>query len=391
MPSAAVPGIHSFLTIIGFACLALAAFHGILTSIAALVWRVHRPSTQSRVMPPVTLLKPLCGAEPGLYAHLRSFCVQDYRELQIVFGVRDPSDAALAVVERLRAEFPGLPIDVAIDSQLHGSNYKISNLINMVAFARHDVLAIADSDTSVGGDYLHSVIAPLLDTRVGLVTCLYRDVPTPGIWSRLGAMYINEWYMPSVQLAWLFGHQQYASGQTLCLRRQTLEAIGGFQAMADHLADDYRLGELVRAQGMRIVLSPTEVAAEHHEPDLDSLTRHELRWMRTIRALRPLSFRLLFLSFTLPLALLGLALAASEHTLSAAVWTLFVVAIAARLILHFVHRAGSSGTRLSDLWLVPVRDGLLGWFWLLSLFGSRITWRGDEFDVDADGILHRSP
>jgi ceramide glucosyltransferase len=391
MPGVVVPGIHTLLTIAGFACVGLAACYGVLTTIAVLVWRARRPAMHPRVMPPVTLLKPLCGAEPGLYAHLRSFCVQDYSEFQIVFGVRDPADAALAVVSRLQAEFPRLPIDVAVNPQLHGSNYKISNLINMVALARHDVLAIADSDTSVGADYLRSVTGPLLERQVGLVTCLYCDVPTAGIWSRLGAMYINEWYMPSVQLAWLFGHERYASGQTLCLRRQTLESIGGFEAMRDHLADDYRLGELICAQGMRIVLSPTEVLAEHHEPDFESLTRHELRWMRTIRALRPRSFCLLFLSFTLPLAGVGLALAASGHALSPAVWTLFDIALAARLVPHFAHRAGGIRRRLADLWLVPVRDGLLGWFWLQSFFGSKVTWRGGEFDVDANGIMHRSP
>ena len=139
---------------------------------------------------PVTVLKPLCGAEPGLYDHLRSFCQQDHPDYQIVFGVRDPTDPALAVVERLVAEYPSLPIDVVVNPQQHGSNCKISNLINMVARARHDVLAMADSDTFVGPDYLTIVTAPLLDHNVGLVTCIYRGVPTQGIWSRLGAMYI---------------------------------------------------------------------------------------------------------------------------------------------------------------------------------------------------------
>ena len=140
-------------------------------------------------------------------------------------------------------------------------------------------------------DYLATVTAPLLDSGVGLVTCMYRGMPTPRIWSRLGAMYINEWYMPSVLLAWLFGHQGYVSGQTICVRRDTLQAIGGLRAVVDHLADDYRLGELVRRLGLRIVLSPYVVKGEHHEPKAGSLIRHELRWMRTLRVLRPRSFR----------------------------------------------------------------------------------------------------
>ncbi len=195
-----------------------------------------------------------------------------------------------------------MPIELVINPQLHGSNCKISNLINMLPYARHDMLVMADSDAFVGPDYLASVTAPLLDRDIGLVTCIYRGMPTSGIWSRLGAMYINEWYIPSVLLAWLFGHQGYVSGQTACLRRETLQAIGGLRMLANHLADDYRLGELVRRLGLRIVLSPYVVDGEHHEPTYDSLTRHELRWMRTIRVLRPNSFRFLFVGFSLPLA-----------------------------------------------------------------------------------------
>jgi ceramide glucosyltransferase len=239
----------------------------------------------------------LCGAEPGLYEHLRSFCRQDYPEFQIVFGLRDAADPACSVVERLRAEFPSLPIDIVVNPQQHGCNHKTSNLINMLVRARHDVLAMADSDVFVGPDYLRTVTAPLMDRNVGLVTCIYQDIPTGWIWSRLGAMYINEWYVPMVLLGWLFGNQSYASGQTLCLRQETLQAIGGLQAISNHLAEDYRLGELIRGLGQRIELSHYVVKGLHHEKDLDALARHELRWMRTLRALRPRSFRLFFLTF----------------------------------------------------------------------------------------------
>jgi ceramide glucosyltransferase len=389
-----LPYIHWSIAVLGLACLGAAGCYSVLTLTAVLVWRLRRPTLHPRIMPPVTLLKPLCGAEHGLYERLRSFCQQDYRQFQIVFGVRDPADPAIVVVRRLQQEFPALAIDVVASPQLHGSNYKISNLINMVEQARHDVLIIADSDTFVGPDYLRSVTAPLLDRTVGLVTCPYRDVPTAPVWSRLGAMYINEWYMPSVLLAWLFGGGCYASGQTLCLRRQTLQQIGGFQAITNHLADDYRLGELIRGTGLSIVLSPTVVMAEHDEPDLEALTRHELRWMRTIRMLRPRSFRLLFLTFSLPMAIAGFALsaAAAEPVLVLTARWLLATAVLARLGVHFAHRIRSEQTSdrsaLADLWLLPVRDALLGWFWFVSFLSSRISWRGGEFDVDADGIMH---
>lgn len=382
--------IHPLEGIIGFASLAVAAGYAVLALVAVSVWQIRRTAKTPSKLPPVTVLKPLCGAEPGLYENLRSFCQQDYPEYQIVFGVRDPADPALRVVERLVAELPSVPIAVVIDKRQHGNNHKISSLVNMLSRARHEVLAIADSDAFVGPDYLRTVTASLLDPKVGLVTCVYRGMPTLRIWSRLGAMYINEWYMPSVLLAWLFGHESYVSGQTMCLRRGTLQAIGGLRAIADHLADDYRLGELVRGLGLRIELSPYLLKAEHHEPTLDLLTRHELRWMSTLRVLRPRSFRMIFLTFSLPLATFGLALTAlAEPSLRMAAWALFQITVAARLALHFAHRLRGERPLFADLWLLPVRDLLICWVWWRSFFTSRLTWRGNEFDVGADGIMRK--
>jgi ceramide glucosyltransferase len=291
------------------------------------------------------------------------------------------------VVKRLAAEFPSLPIELVINPQLHGSNLKVSNLINMLPSARHDILVMADSDAFVGTDYLATVTGPLLAHDVGLVTCIYRGTPTKGMWSRLGAMYINEWYVPSVLLAWLFGHDGYVSGQTVCLRRDTLHALGGLRELADHLADDHRLGELVRGLGLRIVLSPYVVDGEHHEPNFNSLTRHELRWMRTIHVLRPRSFRWIFLTFSLPLAVIGIAAAGAESPPSTTAWVLVGITVLARLVLHFVHRLRDDRPRMSDLWLLPVRDCLICWVWCRSFFTSHVTWRGKEFDVDADGVM----
>jgi len=382
-----MPSIQAVVTVVGFVCLGLAAGYSLVTVVAVLAWRMQRRPSKARSMPPITVLKPLCGAEPGLLEHLRSFCRQDYPEFQIVFGVRDAGDPACALVKRLAAEFPSVPIELVINPQLHGTNLKISNLINMLPYARHDMLAMADSDAFVGSDYLATVTAPLLDQEVGLVTCIYRGTATGGIWSRLGAMYINEWYVPSVLLAWLFGYEGYVSGQTVCLRRDTLDALGGLRVMTNHLADDHRLGELVRGLGLRIVLSPYVVDGEHHEPTVASLTRHELRWMRTIHVLRPRSFRLIFITFSFPLAVLGLIAALSESPFAAAAWVLFGISLLARLVLHFVHRLRDDRALVSDLWLLPVRDVLICWVWCRSFFTSHVTWRGKEFDVGSDGVM----
>jgi ceramide glucosyltransferase len=381
----------SLATIVAFVILSIAAVYEVLTVIAVLVWRMPGKRVAMPLRPPISVLKPLRGAEPGLYEHLRSFCVQDYPEFEIVFGVTDPEDPARAVIDRLVREFPAVKILTVVDARVHGSNGKISNLMNMLPHARHDWLVMSDSDSYVGPGYLEAVAAPLLDPAVGVVTCLYRGVPTRLVWSRLGAMYINEWYLPTVILAWLFGHEGYVSGQTCCIRRGTLEAVGGFRALVDHLADDHRLGTLVRALGLKIVLSRYMVKAEHHERDLTAVTRHELRWMRTLRALRPMSLRGIFLTFSLPLAVIGIACAAAQPSISLAAWALFCATVVARLMLHFVHRLQGERSLLADLWLLPVRDVLLCWVWCRSLFTSRVTWRGDEFTVNPDGTMHRLP
>jgi ceramide glucosyltransferase len=379
---------HPLIASIGFVSLIAAVGYLLVTLLAIPAWFLRRWPKRPPSPPPVTLLKPLCGAEPRLYENLRSFCVQNYPAFEIVFGVRDPSDPACQVVERLIAEFPSLPIKLVGNPKLHGSNRKVSNLINMLPHVSHELLVMADSDAFVGADYLATVTAPLLDGTVGLVTCLYRAFPTRAVWSRLGAMYVNEWYMPLVRLSWLFGYRGYVSGQTLCMRHSTLRAIGGLQVLADQLAEDHRLGQLVSALNLKIELSPYVVDGEHHEPDLRSVTLHELRWMRTIRALRPKSFLGIFLTFSLPMALLGMGLAATAPSPSPVAWGLFGLALLARVALHLAHRLGTARPMLPDLWLLPVCDLMIFWVWCRSLFTSRVAWRNDEFNVDADGVMH---
>jgi ceramide glucosyltransferase len=207
-------------------------------------------------------------------------------------------------------------------------------------------------------------------------------------------MYVNEWFVPSVLLAWFFGHRQYSSGQTLCMQRDTLQAIGGLEAIANHIADDYRLGELIRGLGKRIVLSGYEVEVEHHEPTVGALVSHELRWMRTLHVVSPKSFRCLFLSFGVPLALIGIVFTLLGSMALGPAWLLLGITVAARLALHFAHRlrpyrSRPEGSMFADLWLTPARDLLLCWTWLRSFFASSIIWRGSEFNVDAHGVMRR--
>jgi ceramide glucosyltransferase len=330
-------------------------------------------------LPPVTVLKPLCGTEHELYESLRSFCDQQYPDFQVVFGVSDASDPAIAVVRRLQLEFPGRHLDLVVDRRQHGSNRKVSNLINMMAFVRHDHLVIADSDVRVTPDYLSRVVPPLQDPGVGIVTCAYRGRPVSGFWSLLGSLFINEWFMPSVGVAALSGSREFAFGVTIGIRRQVLAGVGGFTAIADQLADDYRLGELTRDRGLRTVLSDVVVETSVHEPRFADLVSHELRWLRTIRAVRPLGYLLSFVTFSVPAAALGAALTGGAP-LSL---TMLAITAAARLLLHT--RARRPGASAAQLWVLPFRDSLNVVLWGWSFTTRRVHWRDDYYRVSRDG------
>jgi ceramide glucosyltransferase len=341
-----------------------------------------RPSRlETAAAPPVTVLKPLCGAEHALYECLRSFCEQDYSRFQIVFGVSDSDDPAVAVVRQLQHEFPGRDLKIAIDGRQHGGSPKVSNLINMMALARYDYLVISDSDVRVTRDYLAKVVAPLHDPRVGIVTCCYRGWARAGLWSLLGSMFINEWFTPSVRVAAMAGSRSFAFGATIAIRRHVLASIGGFMAIANQLADDYRLGELTRRMGLTTVLSEVVVETCVDERNLGELVRHELRWLRTIRAVRPVGHALSFITFGIPVAALGSLLAAG----AVSVLAMLAITVATRIMLHSTLR--NPGAALLQLLVVPLRDTLSFALWGWSFATRRVHWRDDHFQVTRDGSV----
>jgi ceramide glucosyltransferase len=372
---------HPWLIRCGTALAALAMSYSI-TAWRAVRRQIRPPRVAMSDAPPVTVLKPLCGAEPATYECLRSFCEQDYSRFQIVFGVSDPHDPAIAVVRRLQREFPSRDLDIAIDGRQHGSSPKVSNLINMMALARHDYLVIADSDVRVTRGYLAKVVAPLLDPRVGIVTCSYRGWPRAGLWSLLGCLFINEWFTPSVRVAAMAGSRSFAFGATIAIRRHVLASIGGFMAIANQLADDYRLGELTRRMGLRTVLSEVVVETCVDERNLGELLRHELRWLRTIRAVQPVGHALSFITFGVPVAALGSLLAAGALP----ALTMLGITAAARLMLHSTVR--KPGSALSHLLILPLRDMLSFALWGWSFATSRVRWRDEHFQVTSDGSVH---
>jgi ceramide glucosyltransferase len=337
--------------------------------------------------PAVSVLKPLCGLEPKLYENLRSFFQLDYPGVQILFGVRDAGDPARGVAERLKAEFPQADVTIVVDGRQYGANPKLSNLINMIAAARHDVLVLSDSDIRVPPDYLARVVAPLGEPRVGAVTCAYTAHPgTPRLAARMASLQINDWFLPSVLVASGLGEVDFCMGSTIALRRDALQALGGFRALRDVLADDYEIGRRLVDRGYRIALSECVVDTVANEIDMKELLRHELRWARTIRTVRPLGFAGMFITHTASMCLLaGLALAATGAG-SVAAMAMVAIGLLARLNLHcdIVRRfAAPRGTS----WLMPMRDALSLGIWAASFTGRRVTWRGQDFSVRQDGSL----
>ncbi|WP_414444327.1 bacteriohopanetetrol glucosamine biosynthesis glycosyltransferase HpnI [Burkholderia sp. 22PA0106] len=335
---------------------------------------------------PVSVLKPLCGAEPRLYENLSSFCAQRHPCHQIVCGVASPDDPAIAVVHRLQANFPDCDITLVVDARIHGKNLKVSNLINMTGHARYDRLVIADSDIAVEPDYLERVTAPLDDPAIGVVTCLYRARGVGGFWPQLGAQFVDAWFAPSVRIAHAGGSSDFGFGATLALTRDTLERIGGLAALKDELADDYWLAALPRRHGRRTALSEVNVVTDVTESGLVGLWRRETRWLRTIRSLKPAGFASLIVTFTVPWLAVGAHLAARlDGTFTGAVAVAVVTCGAvARLAMH-ARGSASRGVFWRGLPLVPVRDTLLLLEWFAAAFGSHVHWRGARITVAGAG------
>jgi ceramide glucosyltransferase len=341
-------------------------------------------ATNRAPRPAVTIFKPAHGDEPGLEENLASFCAQDYPDFDVVFGTLDPADPALNVMRRVAARYPDRTSVVSGDGVARHRNPKMATLQPMISRARGDIVVIADSDMRVGPGYLHAIVAPFDDPRTGAVTCVFHGEPADrGVASALAAMAITEQFMPSALVANAVEPMTYCFGSTMAVRRDVLEAIGGIHALGDRLADDYALGGLVVAHGYRIQLSPYVVTNVVSEPGLRHLVEHELRWARTIRGVRFVSYTGLILTYPLPLALINLAVARKRRRALA----LVVLAAGLRATLHERANRTFRTRRRPAVWLIPVRDALGVVIWALGLFGRHVRWRDEDYRMSGGGRL----
>ena len=364
-----------------FLCLAAAGCLYLI--VAAAVARLPSGGRAAAAPPPaVSVLKPLHGDEPRLFDDLATFCAQDYpAPVEIVCGVRDPTDSAIAVVKRAQAAFPDADLKLVVDETPLGANLKVANLANIARRAGRDCLVISDSDIAVEPRYLERVAATLAGAGVGAVTCFYYGAAATGFWSQLSALAIDAHFLPNALFGLGAGLATPCFGSTIALTRARLTEIGGFEAVADRLADDYAIGEAVRARGLSVAVADVLVAHSCAETSFGELWRHELRWARTIRSVAPLGYAGSFLTHPLGAALI--AAATGAPALGAG---LAALAIVCRIVLFGAIRR-RFGFAAPPSWLLPLRDLLSFATFVAGFFGGALSWRDKRFDLRPDGRL----
>ena len=363
----------------------IAAIASLGYTAAAIACSVHfgrRERETSEKQPPVTLIVPLHGAEPLLEENLRAFAEQNYPDLQVVLGVAHAGDPALPIARAVAAALPDRRIDIDIGEDASARNPKLANVLSMMRLVRNTTLILADSDTRVDADYVRAVTAPLQNAEIGAVTALFAGVPTCSFASKIGAMFVNEQFIPSALVDRLFGPLRHCFGPTNAFRAAVLQSIGGFDALAPHLADDFMLGKFISQRGLRVVISKYVIRTMVSDPTLAALWEHELRWHRTIRGLQPAGYAGMFLTFPVPLALL--AFAAAPRRVPAMI--LLGAAIVARIALQRV-AARALGVPPADVWLIPVRDCFGLAVWARGLTGHDVRWRGAPLKMAAGDFL----
>jgi ceramide glucosyltransferase len=348
-----------------------------LMAIAACLRHLMLRDPPSRQLPPVSILKPIRGRDPRFYEAIRSHAMQDYPTFEILFGVSDPHDTSIADIEQLQAEFPHLSIRL-LRTSTKAPNGKVGTLIDLAREAEHAILLVNDSDIAVPACYLRQIVGPLAHPQVGVVTCLYRATAdhVPGKWEALG---IASDFAPSVLVAPLTGVKEFALGSTLLFRREDLDRIGGFDALAGYIADDYQLAKRITGLGRRVCLSRVVVETCLRGERWGDVWRHQLRWHRTIRVSRG--------------AYAGLPVThASLWSLVAIVaghpgWAVCLLAV--RIMMGLVAGWCVLGSRLVLGWwpLIPLRDLWGSAVWAAGLFGSTVEWRGERMRLSRDGRI----
>jgi ceramide glucosyltransferase len=326
---------------------------------------------------PVSILKPLSGLDSGLESNLRTFFEQDYRDFEILFAVRHVNDPAVAVVEKLQGEYPGVRSRLLLTGDPPYPNAKVFSLDRMLAAAEHNLIVMSDSDIRVGPDLLRTVAGEFRDPALGVATCPYRAVAGRSFWSRIEAIGMNTDFLAGILVARMLEGMRFAVGPTVVARRGAIESIGGFDRLKDYLAEDFALGKFAAEAGQGVGLSSYVV--EHHigSQGLAHNARHRLRWARSTRRSRPAGYFGQLFTLSLPLAALLVAVCPAWWPLLP--FTLTIRAAAAWTVSRTV-----LGARINWV-LLPVEDAAACLTWVAGFFGNSIDWRGQRYQLAPDG------
>jgi ceramide glucosyltransferase len=361
-------------------------------------FRRQRPVVDPSFTPPVSLLKPLHGAEPNLAEHLEGFFQQDYPAYEILFCARTLNDAGLQTAREVAARHPSIPARFLICGEPPFANAKVASLERMAQAAQHELLIVSDSDVRVTPQYLRAVVGPFADPGVGVVTCPYRGVPSPALpvghrqtsalWAQLEGAGMSIEMTAGVLVANMLEGMQFALGPTMAVRRACVQEMGGFRVLGQYCADDFLLGNLIAAKGHRVVFS-------HHAIDhivlntgfLDSM-RHQVRWSKSTRFSRPKGHFGTSLTFSMPFALLAFVAALSLHLPWVATASLAWAFITRMLLAAAVGAAVVQERSLArTILLFPLRD-LMGFgFWVASYGSNKILWRGEQYTLEKGGYM----
>lgn len=364
------------MTIVLLLLLACAWLYSLLAIAAGLRYAAVSPPVML-VPPPISILKPLAGAEPALESNLRTFFEQDYPAFELLFAVEGRDDTAAPVVEKLSREYPRVRTRLLVTGNPTYSNAKVYSLERMLQAANYDLVVMSDSDTRVGPDLLRTVAAEFQVPALGLETCPYRAVPGPSLWSRLEATGLNTDFMAGILVARMMEGMRFAVGPTIVARRSVLQSIGGFPRLKDYLAEDFLMGKFTAGAGYGVALSSYVI--EHHigNSDLWHNAAHRLRWVRSTRRSRPLGYVGQLFTMPLPLALLVCALHPGWWL--ALPFTLAIRGLAAYVVSTRVLKA-------KVRWLLLPLEDITGFcFWVAGFFGHTIVWRGRRYRLHRDG------
>ena len=351
----------------------------ILAILAAFRFFRRNPQRRADYTPPASLLKAVRGVDFGSYENFASFCKQDYPEYEIMFAVNDDRDPAVPLIRQIMAEFPQKRIRLFTKAEDLGANRKVNKLAMLTREAHYDVLVLTDGDVRVGSNYLREVIAPLCEKKIGAVTSFYRAIAEDNFGARLEAIGAASDFFAGVLMArWKEGIR-FTLGASIATTKEWVRKMGGFEAIADTLADDYELGLRIAKAGGEIVLSHESVWTMYPAQSFRGFWDHQLRWARTVRLCRPFSYLGLLFTQGLPWTLLAVLSAPTPLIASAYV--------AAYLVLRFAMAwtVGVWGVRdevlRRNLWLVPVRDAIHFIVWLVSFASNRIRWGSEEYTI----------